>query len=421
MRSLRRSRGLMCVFLLSSCVVASQFLTEAKASWSSGYQGAVMLRDCSVSPSGPCIESIIVTDRGGTKIRGVLTGRTANEFYISGDLRFADEYQFAGMEFEYPAENRMINRTYFDGQRIQVVLEASWLDRNPDSLPRFQILMPKRETNLWCGTTQNPSYCYRSVNFDSEFDVEVRLQIPKSFVVAYVNGRGQKLKVEIDSATVMKSSGEFQILSLALRTQKMSQMNWSDLIPNPLQSSEWAEWESDQTNVFIYSSSHPVTMSLGRCAGTPSVSVVSNGFYADVPVWDASANAMSVKVSAPHYRTNGELNLGFFQTQISAQLARCLWGIDLSHHTRAEVSVSESTTGSQEVQTVVGGFDGQMFTLTASNFHFSSPTVSVKLLQGLQSSVGAVHQPSRSCVKGNLVRKKIESRLKCSNGLRRRM
>lgn len=393
---------------------------ESDASWAVGYSGAYMLRDCSKIISGPCVESIFAKTQDGLRIQGLLTGRYADEFYISGTQRFSDEYSFPGVEFESPAGNRLINRTYFDGKRIQVVLEASWLDRNSSTLRDFRISMPKRETDLWCGTIERPAYCYRSVNFDRELEFEIRLRIPSSFQVAYVNGRGKEMKVESGLEVENIAGDEVQRVRITLKTLKMSQMNWSDLIPNPLASSEWAEWESDQTNTFIYSSEHPVTLGLVRCAGVPSVSVISNGFYADVPQWDPYSSSLTVKVSGPHYKSDGQLNLGFFQAQISAKLAKCLWGIDLSGQVKGQISILESSDGAQDVQTLLGHFDGNSYILTATNFHYSTQTISMKLLKESPSGPVRVARTTIVCVKVKSVKRVSGLRPVCPVGFKRR-
>jgi hypothetical protein len=77
--------------------------------------------------------------------------------------------------------------------------------------------------------------------------------------------------------------------------------------------------------------------------------VISNGLNPDVPVWDASTQTISVQVSGPHYKINGELNAGFFQARISKEIAKCLWNLDVSSATKAQITLTDQGTGGTQV------------------------------------------------------------------------
>ena len=117
----------------------------------------------------------------------------------------------------------------------------------------------------------------------------------------------------------------------------------------------------------------------------PSVSVISNGLNPGSPIWDSSLSALTVAVSGPHFQVNGEVNRGFFQAKVSSELGKCLWGFDLSLKTRAEVTITESDGGTQEILTIMGHYDGRQYILTANNFHYSSNTIAIRLVQEKQA------------------------------------
>jgi hypothetical protein len=114
------------------------------------------------------------------------------------------------------------------------------------------------------------------------------------------------------------------------------------------------------------------------------------------------------------------LNLGFFQAQISAKLAKCLWGIDLSGQVKGQISILESSDGAQDVQTLLGHFDGNSYILTATNFHYSTQTISMKLLKESPSGPVRVARTTIVCVKGKSVKRVSGLRPVCPVGFKRR-
>jgi hypothetical protein len=128
---------------------------------------------------------------------------------------------------------------------------------------------------------------------------------------------------------------------------------------------------------------------------------------------------MSVQVSGPHYKINGELNAGFFQARISKEIAKCLWNLDVSSATKAQITLTDQGTGgTQVIETIAGNYDGSSYVLTDSNFHYSSPRFSIRLLseqsatQTIPSPIVTAHSKSSS----NVPMKKT---IFCSQGKKR--
>lgn len=409
--------------LLSVVLLFSNFHTlKANAEWN----GFSMLRDCKNTPNQPCIESIVATTANGKKIVGVLTGRTA-----IGDgtapANIDDEYQFDGLQFEAPAGNKMVARLFYDGSMFQTVFEASWLDQTPETLMKFLVPSPHRTTNLNCGSSVNPTRCYRNINFNQDLTFLQRIRVPKSFVTAYVNGRTDYLTYKTGLNPVTIDGMEYSTIELNIHISKKAQVTFSDVLPNPLASSEWADTEIDQTIANFFSTKSGVNTSLGACAGIPSLTVISNGINPEVPFWDSASRSISVQVAGPHFKVNGELNSGFFEARISKEIGKCLWGVDLSTETKAEIRLTEQgTDGSTTIQTISGKYDGKDYVLNAGNFHYSSPKISVKLLDSqvvpaqetskVSSTINIPKKITITCYKGKTIKKVSTVKPMCPSG-----
>ena len=77
-------------------------------------------------------------------------------------------------------------------------------------------------------------------------------------------------------------------------------------------------------------------------------------------------------------------------------MAKCLWSVDLLGNVKASVASDYGTGGSPEVVTIVGNLKGDFFELTAANFHFSAPTLKLKLTGSPSSTKSEVNSPQAS-------------------------
>lgn len=267
--------------ILIVIIVASSIIPfHANAEWN----GFSMLRDCKNTPEQPCIESIAATTSDGRTINAVLTGRTA-----VGDgtapANIDDEYQLLGLNFEAPAGDKMVARLFYDGTMFQTVFEASWLDQTDLTRRNFVIQSPHRVTNLNCGTITDRQPCYRNINFNQDLTFHEKIRVPKNFITAYVNARTDVLNYSTDPENIVINGIEYSTINLTIHVTKKAQVVFSDVQPDPLSTSDWADSEIDQTIANFFSTRNPQGRTLGQCAGVPAVSVVSNGLNPTVPQW----------------------------------------------------------------------------------------------------------------------------------------
>jgi len=403
------------VFVIFLTVIALILpIQGATAEWN----GFSMLRDCKNTPNQPCIVRISATTADGKVIQASLTGRVA-----VGDgtapANIDDEYELPGLNFEYPAGNKMIPRVFYDGTMFQTVFEAGWLDQTTETRKNFAINSPYRATSLNCGTPQVREICYRNINFNQDLTFNEVIRVPKTFITAYVNARADFIsyKTGLDPASI--DGVEYTSIDLTIHVTKKAQVVFSDLQPNPLATSNWADSEIDQTIANFYTPQNVNAQRLGSCSGIPAISVISNGLNPDVPVWDPSNQTMSVQVSGPHYKINGELNAGFFQARISKEIAKCLWNLDVSSATKAQITLTDQgTDGTQVIETIAGSYDGSSYVLTDSNFHYSSPRFSIKLLNE-QSATQPSSSPIATTQNKSTSNVPMKKTIVCSQGKKR--
>jgi hypothetical protein len=219
----------------------------------------------------------------------------------------------------------------------------------------------------------------------------------------------------------------------------VQRMLYTPLLSNPSQTSDYADFESDQTLVNIYSRRSSQGVALGSCSAIPSISVFSNSANASLPQWNPSTQTISLSLENSHFKADGSINTGFFQAAISSAIGKCLWGIDLSAQTKVEISITENDGADvQRVEIITGKYSNGMFYLSHSNFHYSSPRISLKLSSGKMADPAPLLSPSPSpsatskalptlkpakksilCQKGKVKKKVSSTNPKCPSGYKK--
>jgi len=385
-------------------------------------QPMVMLRNCVNTPNLPCVLSIKAVLPDGKEIAAELTGRYATGEGVSPRDK-SDEYSFAGLKFEEPSEDKMINRVFYDGNWIQTVVEASWLNSYL-GLDR-SLSLDHRVTSLYCGSKENPLKCNRNQLFNQPMQIIQELRLPKNFVLSFLNSRSDSLEFETGLNPTVIDGAEYVTTKLTFNVTKKQQVLFAPLLPDPLASSDYADFEIDQSIVNLYTPDSYDGKRLGKCSTTPSISVVSDGLNPATPEWDPSDQTIKVSISGPHYKVNGEVNRGFFEAKISKALGMCLWGIDLSSKTQATVSITDGA-GVQEIQTLSAKMIGNIYSLKVSNFHYSNPLIKFKLGESKEiipqpSKVKkAVKKTTITCTKGKVTKKVTATNPKCPAGYKKK-
>lgn len=135
------------------------------------------------------------------------------------------------------------------------------------------------------------------------------------------------------------------------------------------------------------------------------VSTNSAEYQSAPPNFDRATGSLLYQVASPHFAENGEVYRGRYELILRSEVARCLYGFT-SAPVKAEISISDS----YKVATTSQGEKDGWLRLSAYNFEFSNPVISVKLSQST----------TITCVKGKLTKKVSAVNPKCPAGYRKK-
>ena len=376
-----------------------------------------------------CIESITATGKGGL-IASVSKPSTTQ---ILGSGKSAETYQewvLPGFSFEGSSGNRVIPRIVYRPfgsetcnfevcfvglEEIQVGIEPSWLIRTEADYKNQLMDLSRRGSQTLCGEISKPELCYRAFNFDTDITFKIAMRVPVDFVSSAILG-----SVKNVSFTELESQKQgYKTLSVTFSPQKLQRPLFSPQVPTPMKTSEYADFEADQSNFWIVGQRSIQSAKLGKCSNIPFITVLSNSIYQDLPVWNSANQSVEVGLTAPHFTVSGQLHKGYFEATISKEMGRCLWGIDLSKQAVAQMSISYPAETGVEVLTISGRFDGKNYNLFSANFHYSSPTIAFKLVQESKPVAAALPIKKKiSCIKGKVTKKVTAEKPKCPKGFK---
>lgn len=443
---------------LTMAVIAIAALPLTAPSAAATVPQVMMLRSCVNTPTLPCIETIDATASTGQTIRAELTGvtTTVNEPPSYPNVTL-DEYRLPGFTFESSAADRMTPRVWYrpygaldcneaktncayDREEVQIVVEPSWLHTNSADIALRAVHMPHRQSDLLCGTSQAPALCTRPYRFNQDISFDIALRLPAEFITAIVNAQTTAFSLQQGLNPREIQDVDFATAHVRFTTVDHATGLFTAAQPDPLGTSDTADFMTDQTNIWLQGTRSPDGRSLGQCAGIPGISVTANSVYQSTPTWNAQTESVEVRLSSFHFLPNGTLNRGHFEARISLALGKCLWGVDLSTKTRARVAIF-GEQGATEIAVESSRFDGEDFILTATNFHYSSPTISFRLedpatqpkpLPDSMNQAQTTPKPENAtsskppkkttiiCVQGKRTKKVTASKPKCPTGWKRK-
>ena len=130
------------------------------------------------------------------------------------------------------------------------------------------------------------------------------------------------------------------------------------------------------------------------------------------PSWSAKDATLTYQVAGPELLSDGSKNRGNYLLAIRADVASCLWKSDLKNaKATVEVTNGDGTSGTQIATTSLSQKNGWLY-FSASGFHFSAPTIKVKLMSTKVTSI--------TCYKGQTKKLVTGSNLKCPAGYKKK-
>jgi hypothetical protein len=125
------------------------------------------------------------------------------------------------------------------------------------------------------------------------------------------------------------------------------------------------------------------------------------------PTYDANDDSLNFEVGSPHLDPSGAVIQGIYSMVVSAKLAKCIWGDNLSN-SKATVSIVNDS-GTAQVTTSALKFLDDFYYFNVSGFTYSTKKISIRLqpasaLVVTPTPTPQVKAPVKriSCVKGNL-------------------
>jgi hypothetical protein len=146
---------------------------------------------------------------------------------------------------------------------------------------------------------------------------------------------------------------------------------------------------------------YTVTSSNASSAGTPSMK---------------NSETLSYNIAAPHFKSDGSENLGYFQADIPLAWIDCQWpGNILTKSPKIEISVIDQD-GKPQVSTNSVEVKNKVLRVRAYGFHYSAPTIVIRPAKGTSQANSNKKLVTIICLKGNSIKKITATSPKCPSG-----
>jgi hypothetical protein len=228
-----------------------------------------------------------------------------------------------------------------------------------------------------------------------------------------------------------------KIIKVSFTPVKLQNVYFASANPGLIQKSLYV---TDEPALWIYGLKNSKSNSLGFCGKTGGLQVTSNAYFMWNPSWNTSSQSIDVKLESTHFDIDGTTSKGLLQVRISTEMAKCLWSVDLQGNVKASVAIDYGNGDAPEVVTIVGNLKGNYFEFTAANFHFSAPTLKLKItgdpkpvipeVKPETSTAEVVYQKVEvrqiakkttiTCVKGKVLKKVSAVNPKCPAGYKKK-
>jgi len=269
---------------------------------------------------------------------------------------------------------------------------------------------------------------------DLGYSYEIFFRVPDNFLMTASTGRGMRtLDISKVSESEMALKPGFKNYRMKIEPMAYSSFLLNEALNGNLVDKAFEE--ADNGAVWFTGSKDSSVISLGDCKNLEAISVTGNVFYLNTPKWNSVTKSIEVGTTAPHFKSDGSLNAGYFQAKVTTEMAKCLWGVDLTKSVEAKISLNYENGEQVQVETWSGKLIGNEYVLTASGFHFSSPKISFKLAE--EAKVVASPTPSASpdatlipqavkftksitCVRGKILKKVTAVAPKCPTGYKKK-
>jgi hypothetical protein len=387
---------------------------------------------CSVNSAIPCIESFSILTSDGKVLPGKLSGvkNQINSGFAgypfsgvdyewdvpgaiepSGNSRYdlSGEYFPRGTPYCWQAnQDRSTCQTGVDELALKVI-PSPWAASPPT------IHFPRLASDKVCGPVTAPDLCHINWDLNSNYTYRVTLRVPDVFTPSMMAAEGQNGNISY----VHNSDGTNSITVTGAPIREEWRVDNPPLTP-PADDQSLAVGEASALSFYIQSTQSDQAQWTNRCLSGQLVSYWHNSGIGTYPQWSQSDSAIVMQTGGQHFAPDGSLNQGFIQLNIPVAMAKCLWGVDLSRAVSATMTATYGDAASAEVITTTAKLIGNNYVLTSGGFHYSSPTIKVKMLQDpvkvSTNSQSATKVTTIKCVKGRASKSVTGANPHCPSG-----
>ena len=211
---------------------------------------------------------------------------------------------------------------------------------------------------------------------NENFSYTITIRAPKAFEFGEVSGSAKRVIVkygkDLQPVGGVATREIIAILS-PMATARALEVN------NKME--EKASFISYGANIWIYGQNNGIVDALGACGKIGGVQVVSNAMHSLDPTRDEIEQAIVVRLSTPHLLPDGSVNVGYLEIRMPRAAALCMWKVDLDGNIKASIAITYVDGSAPTVATVSGQRIGDDYLIVSTGFHYSSPTLRVKLSQ----------------------------------------
>jgi len=152
------------------------------------------------------------------------------------------------------------------------------------------------------------------------------------------------------------------------------------------------------------------------------VSTNATVYSISAPLWDAATDSLSFTVAAPSFDSDGEKKKGVYDLVLREDIAKCLWGKELSK-TSAKIEILNADGTSQVATTTFKLLNGYVY-FRAAGFHYSVPKIKVSVVDAVPTPKATTAASKKmvtiTCVKGKLSKKVTAVSPKCPTGYKKK-
>jgi hypothetical protein len=379
-----------------------------------------------------CIEYVGVIDSQGKAIEAVPTGKPQNfGVGFAGQFFSGNSYEWRtpGIFHENGNERINLNAFYFpaglpycysatkpcDTGVDEIILQfnGAWWGNQPKPIEFKEF-----SSNLQCGTATLPLPCIRGWGINDTVEYVVRIRTPKDWQISHAVGEGRNGSVTYTAGK--DGAGKLEVKASPARRS----VSYEIITPRVVDIKSKADATWSVLNVYTHGVKSSVSSWLARCDFARGMSIWHNGNLQSYPQFDSSEQSLSLKVEASHLQMDGTQNFGTFSIAMPLTVANCMWGADLSKASQATVSATYPELGITELITTSAKISMGTYYLSASGFHYSAPTIKVKISQvedvkSQAREVVTVKPKTIACAKGKVIKKVTALKPQCPKGYKK--